>query len=387
MGLSKKIKTSRIGTLFQEAPSFRYCEPPTFRIVQLDRNDARQQSDDLLVLKDRLLENEPIYPGIGKWFSSKVLPGLLNSQRIAYLAFEDEIPIATAVLKLGRHSKFCHLHIHRNFRHLDLGQMFFVQMAFEARHSQADEVHFTLPESLWNEKAPFFNSFGFAAATHAKRQYRTGEEELSCSAPLQRVWEESLQKLPYLTQRFSTNGFSGSRLLLSMRPRYAERVFDRTKRVEIRKRFSPKWKGSKAVVYGSSPLGALMGEVTVSDVIPGSPNHIWEKFGDSAGCSHEEFAQYVGNTKEVCAIELSNVNPYIYPVSLSQVSHLINTPLTPPQSFLEFKDDGGPWAKAISVAGLLHNRFQKKASTTLHPHKEALAPDFDPQTSLVHIVG
>ena len=351
MAQSKRINTQLIGELFPKSPAF--------RIVQLGNHDARKTTDDLLTLKSLLLENEGMYPGIDRWYAEKVVPGLRASERIAYVAFESEKPIASAVLKLGKHAKFCHVRIHQSFRDLDLGQMFFAQMAFESRHGEAKDIHFTLPEGLWCEKAEFFHSFGFVTAEKAQQQYRSGEPELSCSAPLATVWAQALKKLPYLMQRFSPGGLSSSRkLLLSMQPAYAERVFARTKHVEIRKKFSPKWKGYKAVVYGSQPLGALMGEVTVSNVISGSPAIIWEHYGARAGCSHKEFTDYVGDTKEVYALELSDVNPYISPVLISQISHLISANLRPPQSFLEVKNDaGGAWEKAISVAGFLHSRF------------------------------
>jgi predicted transcriptional regulator len=316
-------------------------------------------SDDLLTLKSLLLENEDMYPGIDRWYAEKVVPGLKASERIAYVAFEGEKPIASAVLKLGEHAKFCHVRIHPGFRDHDLGQMFFAQMAFEARHSDAKEIHFTLPEGLWYDETKFFNSFGFVAAKKASQQYRDGQTELSCSAPLATVWRESLKRLPYLMRRFSPGGLSSSnQILLSMQPTYAKRVFARTKHIEIRKKFSLKWKGCKAVVYGSQPLGALMGEVTLSDIISGSPAVIWEQYGARTGCSYEEFVDYVGGSKEVYALELADVTPYISPVGISQISHLTGEDLRPPQSFLEVKSDAeGAWVKAISVAGLLHSRY------------------------------
>jgi predicted transcriptional regulator len=227
-----------------------------------------------------------------------------------------------------------------------------------------NDIHFTLPESLWNEKIEFFNSFGFAAARKASRQYRNGEEELFCSAPITMVWAQTLKKL-HLLQRFSPGGYSLSdKILLSMRPRYAERVFARTKQVEIRKKFSRRWQGRQAVVYGTQPLGALMGEVTMSEITVGPPTEIWERYGSRVGCTYEELRDYVGSSAEVYAIELANANPYTAPVGIAQISHLINEDLHPPQSFLNVKmDAGGPWGKAISVAGLLHSWSVPKQPT------------------------
>jgi hypothetical protein len=121
----------------------------------LGPEDARKETDNLRILRELLLANEGMYPGIDRWYAEKVVPGLKNSQRIGYVAFEDERPIASAVLKLGGSAKFCHVRIHENFRDLDLGQMFFTQMTLEARHL-AKDIHFTLPEGLWYEKSEFF---------------------------------------------------------------------------------------------------------------------------------------------------------------------------------------------------------------------------------------
>jgi len=331
---------------------------PSFRILELGENDARKQSDGLKTLRELLLTNENMYPGIGHWYSEKVVPGLISSERVAYVAFENEVPIASAVLKLGAHAKFCHLRIHENFRDLDLGQMFFTQMTLEAR-GRAKEIHFTLPEGLWEEKKEFFQSFGFTSATKASSQYRNGETELSCSAPLSLVWSRVLQKLPRLLDQFSPGGYSlSNRLVMSMRPKYADSVFSRDKKVEFRKKFSLKWRGCKAVVYGTQPLGALMGEVTMRNITCDTPENVWNSFGEVGGCSKEEFTAYVGASPSVYAIELSDVTPYIAPICLSQVSHLINEDLRPPQSFRDVRIDANDaWGRAVSVAGLLHGKF------------------------------
>ena len=334
-----------------------FPEVPPFRLVRLGGSAARKQTDEIQILRKMLLENEAMYPGIGRWYTEKVLPGLKTSERLAYLAFEDERPIASAVLKLGEHAKFCHVRIHEGFRDLNLGQIIFTQLAFQARHQKGvKDIHFTLPESLWFERGEFFKSFGFEEATKASRQYRNGEEELSCSAPISTVWERALERI-HLLNGFSPGGFSFSdKILLSMRPQYAELIFAGKKQVEIRRKFSRRWKGRQAVVYGTQPLGSLMGEVTLSEITSGKPGEIWELFGAKVGCSREEFDGYAVDAPEVFAIELSEPKPYLSPVGVAQISHLIHEDLRPPQSFLDVKmEQGGPWGRAISVASLLHS--------------------------------
>lgn len=354
MAQSKRVSSHLVEGLFPKS---------SFRLGTLSREQAKSKSDDLAIFRELLLANEPMYPGINRWYSQKVVPGLLSGERIGHIAYEGEKPIASAVLKLGSHAKFCHLRIHEDFQDHDLGQFFFAIMALEARHSNASEIHFTLPEGLWNRRSTFFKSFGFQSANIARQQYRNGEIELACSAPWKTVWANSLSRLPYLMQRFSPGGYSSSsQILLSMQADYATRVFESKKRIEIRRRFSTKWKGCKAAVYGSRPVSALMGEVTIADIIAGPPAAIWEKFGEEVGCSYEEFRNYVGDSKEIYALALSNVTPYIAPVDLHQVSHLISRDLTPPQSFLNIENSAdGSWAVAISVAGLLNGKHSTKS--------------------------
>lgn len=350
MVMLKQHDEARTGDLFSPKSPF--------RIVTLRSDDAKKWTDDVNVLKELIVSHQPMYPAIDSWFAEKVIPGLRNSSRIAYVAYENEIPIASAVLKLGAKAKFCHLRIHQNFQDLDLGQMFFTQMTLEARH-HATDIHFTLPESLWSEKRYFFESFGFSCASKAHRQYRHGEDELACSAPLNVVWSSAIQKLPLLLRKFSIGKYSlNNNLLMSMKPKFAERLLTGSKLIEIRKKFSAKWVGSKVTLYASRPLGALLGEATIKTVVCGKPIDIWNKFGSQIGCSWEEFAEYVSSADEISAIQLTDITPYREPIPISQISHLLNENLRPPQSYCDLKlENDNAWSRAVSIASLLHGRF------------------------------
>jgi predicted transcriptional regulator len=346
---NSKQQDVKIGRLFPEVPPF--------RLVRLGESAARKQTDELKILESMLLEAGDMYPGIDRWYIDKVIPGLRTSERAAYLAFENEQPVAVAVLKLGEHSKFCHVSIREGFRNLRLGQMIFTQMAFQARHQkEVKDIHFTLPEREWNDNPEFFKAFGFDDAVRSFRQYRQGEDELYCSAPISTIWDRTLEKIHTLGS-FSPGGFSfEDKVLLSMHSKYAELVFSGVKKVEIRTKFPRRWTGRQAVVYGTQPLGSLMGEVTLTKVVPGTPSQIWEQYGADAGCTFEEYSAYVGDRSEVFAILISDLKPYLAPVGIAQISHLIKEDLHPPQSFVDVKmDKATPWVRALSVAGLLHS--------------------------------
>jgi predicted transcriptional regulator len=324
-----------------------------FQLVRLAEGDAKQRTDHLHLLKELLLRNSPMYPSIDRWFSDKVLPGLRSSERIAYIGYVDETPVVSAVVKRGESSKFCHLRIDPSYQDQNLGELFFALMALEVKNS-AQQIHFTLPESLWCEKQPFFESFGFQQAIKHEIQYRLFDPELYVSASFETVWQSVLQKLHKFFGRFDVGGHSlNSEILLSIKPDHADRILNGEKTVEIRTRFSKKWIGTCANIYASTPVSGLVGTAKISNIKVGSPKRIWNMYASHLGCSREAFYEYTKDHEQVYAIELNEPRRYHAPVTISYASRLVGEDLTPPQSYCML-EHGRPWAKAVSLATLLH---------------------------------
>lgn len=104
-------------------------------IVEITSSDARTRSDKLKLLGDLILRSEPMYPGIDRWFKSKVVPGLASGERTALIAEVDGSPVASAVVKRGHRSKFCHLRIDESEQDRHLGELLFSLMAMHVRPS------------------------------------------------------------------------------------------------------------------------------------------------------------------------------------------------------------------------------------------------------------
>jgi predicted transcriptional regulator len=321
------------------------------RIASLDRNDVIGVSDHIKILRELVSVNDDMYPGIDRWLATKVMPGIRSGERKAYIAFEEDKPIAAAILKLGKSAKFCHLRISESYQNADLGQILFIQMTLDIR-GISEEIHFTLPESLWYRKGGFFRSFGFARATKTARHYRKNDTELSCSAPVSRVYSAVLSKIPRLFSRFSLGKYSDdANVLMSVKPAFAEKLVGGSKTIEIRKRFSGKWVGHDAIFYASRPLACLVGRAKISSVTKDQPSSIWSQFGSRIGCSRAEFDAYVGTADEVVAVEMKDAVPYKRSVPVSELSEILRQPLTPPQSYLElaFKKTC-TWLNAVYLA-------------------------------------
>lgn len=329
------------------------------RIVRISELDAKSRSDNFLMLRSKILGCEEMYPAIKTWLDKKVTRGLQTGERVGYVGMYGDEPIASAVVKRGKAAKFCHLKIDRELQDSGLGDIFFALMALEVR-SLAGSIHFTLPESLWESKKRFFESFSFNDVIKCNDQYRLFEEELRSEAAYSDVYASVVDKLTRFNGIASIAGFSmDSRLVLSIQPRHAENIMLGRKRVEIRRKFSRDWEGVRFNIYASTPIKALMGEARIERVIEGTPTTIWEHFGTMVGGTKEEFDSYVQGTSTIYALVLGDIKPYSYPVPLIQIEHLIGAQLTAPQSY-GVVGHHNEWARAISVAAILQGNAQRK---------------------------
>jgi predicted transcriptional regulator len=335
------------------------------RLVRIGKLEGRQRTDDFLCLRELVLRNEEAYPQIGRWFDSKVFDGLCSGERLGLVALLNERPIAAAILKRGPTTKFCHLKIEESVRSRSLGDLFFTLMALDVRHT-AKRVRFTLPESVWEDRKAFFRSFAFSHAERAGRQYRLFDTELYSETNFAELFRASKQKLPGLFGQLAIGHhalLSGA--VLAVQPKPLEQILSGIKKVEVRTRFSKRWDNRRVSLYATHPISGLAGEATISRVIEGHPNKIWEYFGNSIGCSRSEYDTYVANRESIFALMLTDVSSYPDPVPLVQLSHLLGINLPPPQSYLSLENNDG-WLSAVVLAAALQGSIRVASRPIQH---------------------
>ncbi|MEG4213328.1 ASCH domain-containing protein [Microcoleus sp. S13_B4] len=122
-------------------------------------------------------------------------------------------------------------------------------------------------------------------------------------------------------------------LLLSIRPEYANKIFDRTKTVELR-RVRPRLlnKGDLVVIYVSSPEKAVLGSFKVDNIVEKPIADLWEEVEKIAGISHENFYDYYKGVKIGVGIFLKDIHRFSQPVELHRLRNKLPN-LKPPQSF------------------------------------------------------
>jgi len=284
------------------------------------------------------------------------MAGLKASERIGYVGYLNEKPAVSAIVRRGEAAKFCHLRIKDELQDINLGEAFFALMGLEVR-GFSKEVHFTIPEGLWEKKNGFFKSFGFAKAVKAGHQYRLFEDELWCSSDFDKLWRAILKKLPKIGHGFFVNGQSlDSGLLMSIKAEYARKVVSGEKKVEIRRSFSKKWTGCKVSIYASGRERSLVGEALISKVIIDKPQNVWDRFNDQIGCTREDFEKYTRSKSQIYAVVLENAIPYRKSISLREVSSLTKENLRPPQNYYNLNNNI-KWAEAVSIGALLQSSF------------------------------
>jgi len=117
-------------------------------------------------------------------------------------------------------------------------------------------------------------------------------------------------------------------MLLSINPEHVENILSGKKRYEFRKRRC-KADIDMILIYSTSPVMKVVGEVEVTNVIVDHPNKLWDTTANFAGISKDFFDKYFENKEHAVAYELGRVNKYDKPLNLEDFD--INAA---PQSFI-----------------------------------------------------
>lgn len=106
------------------------------------------------------------------------------------------------------------------------------------------------------------------------------------------------------------------KVLLSIKPQYAVKIFDGTKKFEFRKSIFKNSNINMVVVYASSPMQKVIGEFSIDEILEESPEALWEKTKKHSGITKEFFDEYFFNREKAFAIKVREANLYQKPLDL-----------------------------------------------------------------------
>ncbi len=116
-------------------------------------------------------------------------------------------------------------------------------------------------------------------------------------------------------------------ILLSIKPEYANKIFDGSKTFEFRKQLAH---GSirRIIIYVTSPVKQIIGEVEVVETLSMKKTPLWEITKHAAGISRRVYRDYFSNCSLAHAYCLGKVTRYCDSKTLSDFGLV-----QPPQSF------------------------------------------------------
>ncbi len=119
------------------------------------------------------------------------------------------------------------------------------------------------------------------------------------------------------------------KILLSIKPEFVCEISSGRKLFEFRKVLYRRRDVKTIVVYSSSPMCRLVGEIEVEDILCDTPKEIWKQTQASAGISKERFQKYFSGKTFAYAIKIKTFLPYEKPIPLKEKYPKVS----PPQSF------------------------------------------------------
>jgi predicted transcriptional regulator len=119
------------------------------------------------------------------------------------------------------------------------------------------------------------------------------------------------------------------KVLLSIKPEFAEKIFDGTKLYEFRRSIFKNRNINTVVVYASSPVQQVIGEFEIDTILNSELQKLWDETKDFSGISENFFFEYFSNKEMGFAIKIKRTKLYTKPLSLKDDFNA-----TPPQSFM-----------------------------------------------------
>ncbi len=126
-------------------------------------------------------------------------------------------------------------------------------------------------------------------------------------------------------------------VLLSIKPKYVEKILNGNKKYELRKViFKCREKLEMVYIYSSSPVKKIVGAFVIENIIEDHPEVLWAQFKEFSGINNEkEFFNYFGANKKGFAIEIGELEVFESPAD----PRILIPGFVPPQSFCYIGDN------------------------------------------------
>ncbi|WP_276482721.1 hypothetical protein [Paraflavitalea pollutisoli] len=119
------------------------------------------------------------------------------------------------------------------------------------------------------------------------------------------------------------------RVLLSIKPEFAEKIFTGEKKFEFRRSIFKDKSVKKILVYASAPVQKVIGEFDIDEIVCQDVETLWKTTHQHAGISYDYFSSYFEGKKQGFAIKIKKLRKFKKPQCIKKDYDLV-----PPQSFV-----------------------------------------------------
>jgi len=128
------------------------------------------------------------------------------------------------------------------------------------------------------------------------------------------------------------------RVLLSVKPKYADAIIRGTKKCEFRKSLFKRRDVDCIYIYSTSPVRRIVANFRVGEISSDTPRRLWNRYAQCSGMGPEDFFGYFQGCTRGFAIEIDEVR--VLEEAIDPRTQLDN--FSPPQSFCYFDDSNMP---------------------------------------------
>lgn len=122
------------------------------------------------------------------------------------------------------------------------------------------------------------------------------------------------------------------KVVLSIKPEFAFKIFDGTKKYEFRKAIFKNSNVKSIIVYASSPVQKVIGEFEIGKIFNNDLETLWKLTKEHSGITEDFFYEYFSERENGFAIQVKSKKKYKEPKCLKTDFNL-----HPPQSFAYVK--------------------------------------------------
>ncbi len=123
------------------------------------------------------------------------------------------------------------------------------------------------------------------------------------------------------------------KIILSIKPEFANKIFEGEKKFEFRRSIFKNKNVSKVIVYASSPVSKVIGEFEIGEILFKDLNTLWKETKEYSGITEDYFYEYFVGKENGFALQVRRAKRYKRELCIKEAFGKL-----PPQSFAYYEE-------------------------------------------------